>query len=118
MPSRSLVVKITAGKDDPERCNQAFTVAATAGAAGLGEPLLTQLPGPFLVRAVQRLERPGCPAQQEIGEPGVTRERGPVQIGTEHTPGVRALGAVAIADADGNPRQRADARPEPGDALV
>jgi predicted peroxiredoxin len=35
MPSRSLVVKITAGKDDPERCNQAFTVAATAVAAGL-----------------------------------------------------------------------------------
>jgi predicted peroxiredoxin len=35
MPSRSLVVKVTAGKDDPERCNQALTVAATAVAAGL-----------------------------------------------------------------------------------
>ena len=35
MPFRSLVVKVTAGKDDPERCNQAFTVAATAAAAGL-----------------------------------------------------------------------------------
>jgi len=35
MPSRSLVVKVTAGKDDPERCNQAFTGAATAVAAGL-----------------------------------------------------------------------------------
>jgi predicted peroxiredoxin len=35
MPSRSLVVKVTAGKDDPERCNQAFTVAATAAATGL-----------------------------------------------------------------------------------
>ena len=34
-PSRSLVVKVTAGKDDPERCNQAFTVAATAVASGL-----------------------------------------------------------------------------------
>jgi predicted peroxiredoxin len=31
---RSLVVKCTAGADDPERCNQAFTVAATALAAG------------------------------------------------------------------------------------
>ena len=30
MPERSLVIKVTAGKDDPERCNQAFTVAATA----------------------------------------------------------------------------------------
>jgi predicted peroxiredoxin len=31
---RSLVVKVTAGADDPERCNQGFTVAATALAAG------------------------------------------------------------------------------------
>lgn len=31
---RPLVVKCTAGADDPERCAQAFTVAATALAAG------------------------------------------------------------------------------------
>lgn len=31
---RSLVVKCTAGADDAERCNQAFTVAAAAVAAG------------------------------------------------------------------------------------
>ncbi|HJQ42929.1 MAG TPA: DsrE family protein [Jatrophihabitantaceae bacterium] len=31
---RSLVVKCTAGADEPERCSQAFTVAATAIAAG------------------------------------------------------------------------------------
>lgn len=35
MASRSLVVKVTAGKDDPERCNQAFTVAAAAAASGV-----------------------------------------------------------------------------------
>jgi predicted peroxiredoxin len=35
MAARSLVVKVTAGKDDPERCNQAFTVAAAAAASGL-----------------------------------------------------------------------------------
>jgi predicted peroxiredoxin len=35
MAPRSLVVKVTAGKDDPERCSQAFTVAATAVASGL-----------------------------------------------------------------------------------
>jgi predicted peroxiredoxin len=35
MTSRSLVVKVTAGKDDQERCNQAFTVAATGVASGL-----------------------------------------------------------------------------------
>jgi predicted peroxiredoxin len=32
---RSLVVKATAGLDAPERCSQAFTVAATAAAAGV-----------------------------------------------------------------------------------
>lgn len=31
---RSLVIKCTAGAEDPERCNQAFTVAAAAVAAG------------------------------------------------------------------------------------
>jgi predicted peroxiredoxin len=31
---RRLVVKCTAGADDPERCNQAFTVAAAAVVAG------------------------------------------------------------------------------------
>ncbi len=35
MASRSLVVKVTAGRDDQERCNQALTVAATAVASGL-----------------------------------------------------------------------------------
>jgi predicted peroxiredoxin len=35
MASRSLVVKVTAGQDDQERCNQALTVAATAVASGL-----------------------------------------------------------------------------------
>lgn len=33
--ARSLVVKVTAGADDRERCAQAFTVAATAVAAGV-----------------------------------------------------------------------------------
>jgi len=32
--TRKLVVKVTAGSDAPERCAQAFTVAATAVAAG------------------------------------------------------------------------------------
>lgn len=32
--ARSLVVKVTAGSDAPERCSQAFTVAAAAVAAG------------------------------------------------------------------------------------
>lgn len=34
MTARSLVVKVTAGAEAPERCSQALTVAATAVAAG------------------------------------------------------------------------------------
>ena len=48
----SLLVKATAGADDPERCAQAFTVAATAVAAGVdvslwltGESAWLALPG-------------------------------------------------------------------------
>ena len=33
--TRSLVVKVTVAEADPERCSQAFTVAATAVAAGV-----------------------------------------------------------------------------------
>jgi len=52
MASGALVVKATAGKDDPERCNQAFTVAATAVASGVqvslwltGDSAYLALPG-------------------------------------------------------------------------
>jgi len=48
----TLVIKVTAGLDAPERCNQAFTVAATACAAGVrvelwltGEAAWFALPG-------------------------------------------------------------------------
>ncbi len=50
--ARNLVIKITAGKDDAERCNQAFTVASTAVASGVpvslwltGEASWFALPG-------------------------------------------------------------------------
>lgn len=50
--ARSLVIKVTAGEDDPERCNQAFTVAAAAVAGGVdvslwltGESAWFALPG-------------------------------------------------------------------------
>src|SRR5262249_59171121 len=52
MPERSLVIKVTVGKEDPERCNQAFTVAAAAVASGVpvslwltGESAWFGLPG-------------------------------------------------------------------------
>lgn len=37
--ARTLVIKATAGADGPERCNQAFTVAAAAVASGLSVSL-------------------------------------------------------------------------------
>ncbi|GAA3202653.1 DsrE family protein [Actinocorallia longicatena] len=50
--SRSLVIKLTAGSDAPERANQAFTVAAAAVASGVevsfwltGESAWFALPG-------------------------------------------------------------------------
>lgn len=50
--ARTLVVKVTAAADAPERCSQAFTVAATAVASGVptslwltGEAAWLALPG-------------------------------------------------------------------------
>jgi len=50
--TKKLLIKITAGADDAERCNQAFTVASTAVAAGApvsiwltGEAAWFALPG-------------------------------------------------------------------------
>ena len=37
--ARNLVIKVTAGKDEPERFNQAFTVASTAIASGVAVSL-------------------------------------------------------------------------------
>lgn len=34
-PRSQLLIKVTAGNDSPERCSQAFTVAATAAASGI-----------------------------------------------------------------------------------
>lgn len=52
MSSGSLVIKVTVGKNDPERCNQALTVAATAAVSGVpvslwltGEGTWLALPG-------------------------------------------------------------------------
>jgi predicted peroxiredoxin len=50
--ARALLIKVTAGSEAPERCNQAFTVAASAVAAGAevslwltGEAAWFALPG-------------------------------------------------------------------------
>lgn len=107
--SSSLVVKVTAGMDAPERCAQAFTVAATAVASGLevslwltGESSWYALPGrageftlphsaplPDLLDAVlaggQVTLCTQCAARREIGQDDVL-------------PGVRIAGAAVFVE--------------------
>jgi predicted peroxiredoxin len=66
--ARSLVVKATAGADAPERCSQAFTVAATAVAAGVpvslwltGESAWFALPG-----RAEKFELPHAPPLADL----------------------------------------------------
>jgi predicted peroxiredoxin len=58
---RSLVVKATAGQDAPERCAQAFTVAATAQAAGASVSL-------WLTGEASWFALPGRAAEFELPE--------------------------------------------------
>jgi predicted peroxiredoxin len=105
----SLVVKVTAGLDAPERCSQAFTVAATALAAGAdvslwltGESAWFALPGraaefelphaaplPDLLNALLAAGRvtlcTQCAARREIGPDDVL-------------PGVRIAGAATFVE--------------------
>jgi predicted peroxiredoxin len=107
--ARALVVKATAGTDAPERCAQAFTVAATAVAAGVavslwltGESTWFALPGraaefelphsaplPDLLDAVlaggQVTACTQCAARRDITEADVI-------------PGVRIAGAAAFVE--------------------
>lgn len=113
--AKSVVIKATAGMDAPERCSQAFTVAAVAAASGVGVSLwLTgesawyALPG----RAAQFSLPEAAPLQDlldaVLAEGGVTvcsqcaarRSIGPDDV----IPGVRIAGAqtfVAEILADG-----------------
>jgi predicted peroxiredoxin len=108
--SRKLVVKVTAGADAPERCSQAFTVAAIAVASGVpvslwltGESAWYALPG----RAAQ-FELPHSAALPELLETVLTS--GQVTLCTQCAarrdispddviPGVRIAGsAVFVAE--------------------
>ncbi len=106
---RSLIIKVTAGADAPERCSQAFTVAATAVAAGVdvslwltGESAWYALPGraaefelphaaplPDLLAAVLAGGRvtlcTQCAARRAIGPDDVL-------------PGIRIAGAAAFVE--------------------
>ncbi len=107
--ARDLVVKVTCGVEAPERCNQGFTVAATAAAAGsqvslwlTGDAAWLAVPGraeelqlPLATPIDQLLSAvlvagsvtvcAQCAGRREIGEDDVL-------------PGVRIAGAAAFVD--------------------
>ncbi|RNL77492.1 DsrE family protein [Nocardioides marmorisolisilvae] len=106
---RSLVIKCTAGADDPERCNQAFTVATAAIASGArvtlwltGEAAWFGVPGraedfdlplagsladarDLVIEEGELIVCSQCAARREIGEGDLV-------------PGARIAGAVAFAE--------------------
>ena len=104
---RDLVVKVTAGAEEPERCSQAFTVAATAVASGAqvslwltGEAAWFALPG----RAAAFTLAGAAPLDQLLG---AVLQAGTVTLCTQCAgrrgieaadvlPGIRIAGAAAF----------------------
>jgi predicted peroxiredoxin len=117
--ARSLVIKVTAGAEAPERCNQAFTVAAAAVASGVpvslwltGESSWFALPGraeefelphatplPDLLRVVLSAGQvtlcTQCAARRDITEdtvlPGVRIAGAPTFVEEATSEGAQAL---------------------------
>ena len=106
---RSLVIKCTAGAEDPERCNQAFTVATAAIASGArvtlwltGEAAWFGVPGraeefelplaasladarDLVLEGGELIVCSQCASRREITE-------------TDLVPGARIAGAAAVAE--------------------
>jgi len=90
--ARTLVIKATSGTDAPERCSQAFTVAATALAAGVsvslwltGESAWFALPGRAGSAGGQVTLCTQCAARRGISAEDVI-------------PGVRIAGAAVFVE--------------------
>jgi hypothetical protein len=90
---------------------------SAAGALG-GQAFAAQGLDQFLLARVDRRQRADHPAEQQVGQAGVAHQRRAVQVGADHAARVRALGAVAVADAGQHGGQRLDLRAAPGVALV
>ena len=107
--ARSLVIKVTAGADAPERCNQAFTVAAAAVASGVqvslwltGESSWFALPG-----RAKEFELPHATPLEDLL--GIVLSAGRVTVCTQCAArrsfgpedvldGIRIAGAAAFVD--------------------
>ncbi len=107
--ARTLVVKVTAGADAPERCSQAFTVAATALASGIDVSLwLTGESAWFAVPG--RAEEVALPHATPLADLlAIVLENGRVTLCTQCAvrrgitdadvrPGVRIAGAAAFVE--------------------
>ncbi|WP_460355545.1 DsrE family protein [Actinoallomurus acanthiterrae] len=107
--ARSLVIKVTAGAEAPERCNQAFTVAAAAVASGVsvslwltGESSWFALPG-----RAKELELPHATPLEDLI--GIVLSAGRITVCTqcaarrditddEVLPGIRIAGAPSFVE--------------------
>jgi predicted peroxiredoxin len=107
--ARSLVIKVTAGVEAPERCNQAFTVAAAAIASGVqvslwltGESSWFALPG-----RAKEFELPHAAPLEDLL--GVVLSTGQVTVctqcaarrditGDDVLPGIRIAGAPTFVE--------------------
>ena len=107
--ARSLVVKVTCGTEDAERCNQAFTVAAAGIAAGADVSLwLTGEAAWFAVPG--RAEEFALPLATPLADLlSVVRESGQVTLCTQCAarrglgeddilPGIRIAGAAVFVE--------------------
>ncbi len=107
--TRKLVVKVTVGDADPERCNQAFTVAAAGVAAGADVSLwLTGEAAWFAVPG--RAEEFSLPLATPLADLlSVVRESGQVTLCTQCAarrglgeddilPGIRIAGAAVFVE--------------------
>ena len=107
--TRKLVVKVTVGAADPERCNQAFTVAAAGIAAGADVSLwLTGEAAWFAVPG--RAEEFALPLATPLADLlSVVRESGQVTLCTQCAarrglgeddilPGIRVAGAAVFVE--------------------
>ena len=124
--AKKLVIKVTAGADAPERCSQAFTVAAVAVASGVevslwltGESAWFALPGARRgVRAAARRAAARADRRDPVGRPRhpVHAVRGPAGHHGEgrHRGGAdrRRPGVRQEAMADGRRRRSSTETPE------
>lgn len=111
--TRSLVVKVTAGEDAPERCLQGFTVSAVAAASGVAVSLWLTGEAVWLATSGRDLVLPESPPSSQLLAAVI--ESGAVTVCTQCAarrglteadllPGVRIAGAasfVSEALADG-----------------